>query len=116
MPLDVYMAQKRRGIWSVTSAPMASSTGRASEIPPMPLRKARRSIFRVMFICVSRFRSFLEEQLARRYISDHVLHLVAACFQFNSVLLQRVEFIVCQATAVGIGSQVLQNTEGNLIN
>ena len=44
MPFAVYRAQNRRGALSVTSAPIASSAGRARETPPRPNRKARRSM------------------------------------------------------------------------
>ena len=40
MPLAVYIAQNRRGICPVTSAPMASRTGSASATPPIPFQES----------------------------------------------------------------------------
>ena len=47
---------------------------------------------------------------------DHVLHPVAAGLQLQSVPFQIVQLIVRQAAAGCIGRQMLENTEGHLID
>src|SRR6478672_107300 len=86
IPLAVYIAQNRRGTCPVTSAPMASRTGNAKAAPPIPFRKARRSIFRNVLIGNALILLFFQEQFAVHDESDHILHAVAVGFQLQSVL------------------------------
>src|SRR5215472_12107924 len=104
------MAQRRRGICSVTSAPMASSTGSARATPPKPFKKARLSSRMEPGICDFPFlRLLLEKQLAVRHVNDHVPHSVSGRLQREGIPLQIVEFIVSQATPDSVGFQVFEH-------
>src|SRR6185312_9804720 len=113
------MAQKRLGISFVTSAPMASSTGRASRAPPVPFRKARRSSFRL----IQSLRSLLilllllfEKHLTGGHEPDHVAHPVAVGFQFGFVVPQNALFVVSQGPAGPVSRQMAEHAVGNLID
>src|SRR6185312_10310420 len=113
------MAQKRLGISFVTSAPMASSTGRASRAPPVPFRKARRSSFRL----IRSLRSLLilllllfEKHLTGGHEPDHVAHPIAIGFQFRFVVTQNALFVVSQGTARSVSRQMAEHAIGYLID
>src|SRR6185312_10534742 len=111
------MAQKRFGISSVTSAPMASSTGRASRAPPAPFRKARRSSFRL----IKSLRSLLilllfQKHPTGRHEADHVAHTVAIGFQFGFVGAQNALFVVSQGAACSVSRQMAEHAVGHLVD
>src|SRR3569833_1888984 len=113
------MAQKRFGISSVTSAPMASSTGRASRAPPVPIRKARRSSFRLIQSLHSLLILLLllfEKHLTGSHEPDHVAHPVAIGFQFSFVVTQNALFVISQGAAGPISRQMAEHAVGHLIH
>src|ERR1043165_8768956 len=111
------MAQNRRGVWAVTSGPMASSTGRARVTPPNPLRNARRSSRKEPGIDASLLNALLlQEHLAVRRVQDHVPHPVPRRLQLQGVLLQVAQFIVREAAAGSIDLQMLEHAERDLID
>src|SRR6185312_15569756 len=113
------MAQKRLGISFVTSAPMASSTGRASRAPPVPFRKARRSSFRL----IQSLRSvlillllLLEKHLTGGHEPDHVAHPVAVGFQFGFVVTQYALLVISQGPAGSVCRQMAEDAIRHLID
>src|SRR5581483_3906010 len=127
IPFAVYNAQKRRGICEVTSAPITSRTGSASATPPIPRRKARRSICgnRAIFEfyhhhggtsgCTrTKIRNrgsaapglLLQKYPAVDHVPNHVTGTIPAGLQFEPILLQVHQLAVRQRAAGRIRGQM----------